>query len=74
MKQNLKSRKIASHQLTTAEGTVLEMQVVVLEQGYVVSTHPLDEEEANTEWLQGNITLKREAFGIRAYYQDTLLI
>ena len=73
MKQQIRSRQIASNELITPEGKRLSQHVLVLEEGYVVRMHPLEREEANTEWLQGQIILKREQNGIRAYYKDILL-
>ena len=53
---------------------MLTQHVVLLEEGFVVRTLPLDGEQAGTEWLQGRITLKQEQEGLRAYYQGKLMI
>ncbi len=73
MNKQIRSRRIASNELITPEGKLLMQQVVLLEEGFVVRTHPLEKEEANTEWLQGSIILKKEPAGVRAYYQGKLL-
>jgi len=72
MKQK-KQRRIASNLLITPEKNELIQHVITLEESCVVSIHPLEKEEANTEWLQGSITLKKESAGVRAYYQGKLL-
>lgn len=74
MNKQIRSRRIASNELITPEGKLLTQQVVLLEEGFVVRTHPLEKEEANTEWFQGQIILKREKDGIRAYYKNQQLI
>jgi hypothetical protein len=74
MKKATHLRRIASNELLTPEGKVLTQHVVLLEEGFVVRTLPLDEEQAGTEWLQGRITLKQEQEGLRAYYQGKLMI
>ena len=56
------------------DGKSLLMQVVLLEEGFVVRTHPLEKEEAATEWLQGQIVLKREEEGLCAYHHNKRLI
>jgi hypothetical protein len=73
MKQQIPSRRIASNELITPKGKSLNQHVVVLEEGFVVRTHPLEKEEANTEWLQGQIVLKQDSDGIRAYHNGKQL-
>ena len=63
-------RRIACHEVISPTGNSKTLQVVELTNGYVVSQHPLDGEEANTEWLQGTIRLKQDEKGIRAWYQE----
>lgn len=73
MKQSKRYRQIASHELITPEGKLLTQQVVLLDEGYVVKVHPLDGEQAHTEWFPGRITLQYDGYGIRAYYQGKQL-
>ena len=74
MNKQIRSRRIASNELIMPDGTMLPMQVVLLEEGFVVRTHPLEKEEAGTEWLQGQIVLRNEQSGIRAYYKNQQLL
>lgn len=74
MKQNLRTqRQLASNELVTPDGTVLQQQVVVITDGRVTSWQPLVAEQAHTEWLQGRITLREDASELRAYYKEKLL-
>ena len=64
-------RRIASNEVLTPEGKSLTLQVVELSEGVVSSLYPLQVEQANTEWLQGRVILKKESDDIvRAYYNN----
>ena len=64
-------RRIASNEVVTPEGRCLTLQVVELTDGVVSSLYPLQMEQANTEWLQGRLILKKESDDtVRAYYKN----
>ena len=69
-KTQLSRRRIACHEVISLTGNSQTLQVVELTNGYVVGQHPLDGEEANTEWLQGTIQLRQDEKGVRAWYQE----
>ena len=62
-------RRIASNEVITPEGQSLIQYVVELWDGYVERYFPLQQEMSNTEWMQGQIILKKDTKGIRAYYK-----
>jgi hypothetical protein len=71
MNQKSKSfRRIASNQVITPEGKSLTLQVIELTEGGVTKLYPLHQEQPFTEWMQGQIELKRNPDGsVNAYYQ-----
>ena len=66
-------RRIACNELITSEGQHLTLQCLTIEKGYVVRMHPLEREEAQTEWMQGQIKLIKDEGGLCAYYQGKRL-
>ena len=64
-------RRIASNEVLTPEGKCLTLHVVELSDGVVSSLYPLQMEQAHTEWLQGQVILKKENDDIvRAYFNN----
>ena len=53
------------------DGQCLPLHVVEMSEGLVVDYYPLSGETAQTEWLQGQITLKhQEDDCVIAYYKE----
>ena len=72
--QNL-LRRIASNELITLEGECLTQQVVELsEDGQLVRHYPLRKELPFTEWISGQLSLKRNKDGkINVYINNKLI-
>lgn len=62
-------RRIAAHQVLLEDGTVLQMAVVTLSEGKVLSVSPLCGEQPMTEWLGGEIEVRQG----RAYWKGKYL-
>ena len=66
-------RRIAVHRLTY-DGTSMEMAVVELEGGYVQKWYPLEGEQAMTEWVGGEASLRKtDNNRIHLYINNELL-
>ena len=62
-------RKIASHQLLTENGQILNLQVVEIRSGKLGCYYPLTGEQAFTEWMSGCLELKYDKNNdIRVFY------
>ena len=72
MKQKMTQfRRIASNEVVTPEGQCLKQQVVELSDGVVSRLYPLETEQANTEWLQGRLVLRKDNDDlIRVFYNN----
>ena len=70
-----KIRRIASHQILLDNGSLLtQLSVVEIQSGVVTDIYPLTEELSQTEWMPGEIHLKRDAEGqLRAYYNKKII-
>lgn len=63
-------RRIASNRVITPEGKNLTQQVIEISEGCVTKLYPLRQELPFTEWMQGQIELKRNPDGsVSAYYK-----
>ena len=66
-------RKVAAHRVLNGD-EALRMAVVEIADGAVVDIRQLVGEQPSTEWLGGDITLRRDADGIlRAFHCGRLL-
>jgi len=77
MKQQRKTphRRIACNELITLEGQCQTLCVVELsEDGRVERHYPLQQELAYTEWMQGRLSLRKDADGVIRLYKDDNLI
>ena len=77
MKQQRKTpnRRIACNELITLEGQCLTLCVVELsEDGRVERHYPLQQELAYTEWMQGRLSLRKDAEGVIRLYHNEILI
>ena len=67
-------RKIASNQIVLENEKLLTLSVVEIYNGVVQRYYPLTQEMPNTEWLVGQVCLKREDDGtLRAYYKNKVI-
>ena len=68
-------RRIASHETILENGTRQTLSVIEIQEGKVVSCYPLTEELPQTEWMAGQIVLRRDDDGIlRAYHNNRIII
>ena len=69
-----KLRKIASHETILENGTRQTLSVIELQEGKVVSCYPLTGELPQTEWMAGQIVLRRDDEGVlRAYHNNKII-
>ena len=69
-----KCRRIAAHRLLAENGTLLKLYIVELEDGMVKTCYPFTHEIEHTEWLGGDIVLKRDTNGgLRAFHNDIMI-
>ena len=74
MRYMKKLRKIASNQIILENGSQLTLSIVEILNGVVQKYYPLTHEMPYTEWLGGQVFLKREDDGaLRAYYNNKVL-
>ena len=67
-------RRIASNEVITPENQCLFQQVIELTDGVVTNQYPLVMEIPNTEWVRGQLVLRKCADGlVRAYYKGKIL-
>ncbi len=67
-------RRIASHQVLMPDGQLLRQAVVEMKDGVVVRCFPLVEELPQTEWLSGEVTIRKDTEGfLRAYYENKMI-
>jgi len=67
-------QRIAFNEVITPEGQCLTRYVVELSgQGMVSNLYPLQEEQAFTQWRQGQATLRNEDGGMVVYYHGKKL-
>ena len=69
-----KCRRIATHRLLAENGTLLKLYIVELEGGLVKTYYPFTHEIEHTEWMSGEIVLKRDITGgLRAFYNEMMI-
>ena len=69
-----KLRKIASNQIVLEDNSLLTLSVVEIQDGVATRWYPLAHELPNTEWLGGQVCLKRDKEGVlRAYYKNKVI-
>ena len=67
-------RRIASHEIVLEDNSRQTLSVVEIQQGEVVRWFPLTQEIACTEWMPGQIVLRRdEKRLLRAYYNNMII-
>ena len=67
-------RRCGAHRVVLLDGTVLEQAVVEIEEGKVVNYYEFHDELPMTEWLGGEIIVKRDEEGIlRAVWNEKLI-
>ena len=67
-------RRVAAHHLLKDSQTVSGLCVVEVQDGLVMNWFPLTHEIEHTEWLGGDIVLKRDNNGgLRAFHNDIMI-
>ena len=69
-----KLRRIASHEIVLEDQRRLTLSVVEIQSGEVLTWYPLTQELPGTEWMPGQIVLRRDVNGVlRAYHNDRII-
>ena len=67
-------RRIASHEVVMPDGSRQTLSVVEIQSGVVTKCFPLTQELPFTEWMTGEIVLRRDEQGLtRAYYNNVII-
>ena len=68
------TRRIACHSLVLTDRSVMKLMVLELRKGTVCKWYPLTRETAHTEFLPGEIMLRRDDSGcLRAWHEGEVL-
>ena len=68
------NRRIASHEIVLENNSRRILSVVEIQSGVVVKCYALTQELPCTEWMPGEVVLRRDSEGcLRAYYNNVLI-
>ena len=69
------TRRIACHEIASTEDNLsMKLAVIEIQSGEVTRCYPLKGELPHTEWMPGQIVLRRDNNGIlRAYYNNVII-
>ena len=67
-------RRIASHEIVLEDNSRQTLSVVEIQSGEVMSWYPLTQEIACTEWMPGQVELRRDERNVLRAYHNNILI